>query len=211
MPSTPRPAVERATRRAGRRDATGFDTFYAATHRRVQHQMYAMTCNLADAQELTQEAFARAWQRWSTVETYDDPEAWVRTVAWRLAASRWRKARNGVSAMLRHGPPEHTPEPSIDNVALVAALREIPEAQRRAIVLHHLAGLSVAEVAHEVGAPEGTVKARLSPGRAALATPLADTTGAAARQADDVRPAGRAAPRSDGRPGLRLPLPSGRS
>src|SRR5689334_25395803 len=116
--------------------------------------MYAMTSNLADAQELTQEAYARAWQRWSTVEAYDDPEAWVRTVAWRLAASRWRKAKNGVTAMLRHGPPDHTPEPSIDNVALVTALRQINEAQRRTIVLHHLVRLSVAEVAHEMHVPE---------------------------------------------------------
>jgi RNA polymerase sigma-70 factor, ECF subfamily len=158
------------------KDAESFDAFYAAGNKRVLHQMYAMTGNLADAQELTQEAYARVWQRWSSVATYDDPEAWVRTVAWRLAASRWRKARNGVAAMLRHGPPAHAPEPSVDNVALVAALRRIPEAQRRAIVLHHLSGLSVAEVAHEVAAPEGTVKARLSRGRAALAALLADTT-----------------------------------
>ena len=158
------------------RDAEGFDAFYAGASRRVLHQMYAMTGNLADAQELAQEAYARAWQRWSSVSAFDDPEAWVRTVAWRLAASRWRKTKNGVAAMLRHGPPEHTPEPSVDNVALVAALRQIPDAQRRAIVLHHLAGLSVAEVAHEVGSPEGTVKARLARGRAALAELLADTT-----------------------------------
>ena len=98
----------------------------------------------------------------------------MRTVAWRLAATRWRKAKIGVTAMLRHGPPDTRPT-SVDNVALVAALRQIPEAQRRAIVLHHLGGLSVAEVAHEVGAPEGTVKARLSRGRAALAVLLADT------------------------------------
>ena len=65
-----------------------------------------MTGNLADAQDLVQEAYARAWQRWSSVSTYDDPEAWVRTVAWRLAASKWRKTKNGVAAMLRHGPPE---------------------------------------------------------------------------------------------------------
>jgi RNA polymerase sigma-70 factor (ECF subfamily) len=158
------------------RDAAGFDEFYAAGNRRVLHQMYAMTGNLADAQELTQEAYARAWQRWSSVSAYDDPGAWVRTVAWRLAASRWRKTKNGVTAMFRHGAPEHTPEPSIDNVALVDALRRIPESQRRAIVLHHLVGLSVAEVAHEVHAPEGTVKARLSRGRAALAELLADST-----------------------------------
>ena len=143
-----------ASRDAGEK-AESFDAFYTGSSRRVLHQMYAMTGNLADAQELVQEAYARAWQRWSTVSTYDEPEAWVRTVAWRLAASRWRKAKNGVAAMLRHGPPEHAPEPSIDNVALVAALKKIPEAQRRAIVLHHLSGLSVAEVAHETSSPRG--------------------------------------------------------
>ena len=156
------------------KDAEGFDAFYVGTSRRLLHQMYAMTGNVADAQELVQEAYARAWQRWSSVSAYDDPQAWVRTVAWRLAASRWRKTKNGVTAMLRHGPPAHTPEPSIDNVALVAALREIPEVQRRTIVLHHLVGLSVAEVAHELRVPEGTVKARLSRGRAALAQLLTD-------------------------------------
>ncbi len=158
------------------KDAESFDAFYAGTNRRLLHQMYAMTGNLADAQELVQEAYARAWQRWSTVSTYDDPQAWVRTVAWRLAASKWRRAKTAMAAMVRHGAPEDTPEPSIDNVARVAALRAIPDAQRRAIVLHHLSGLSVAEVAHEVGAPEGTVKARLSRGRAALASLLADST-----------------------------------
>lgn len=156
------------------RDTSGFDAFYTGTSRRVLHQMYAMTGNLADAQDLVQEAYARAWQRWSSVSTYDDPEAWVRTVAWRLAASRWRKTKNGLAAMLRHGPADHAAEPSIDNVALVTALRQVPEAQRRTIVLHHLVGLSVAEVAHEMRTPEGTVKARLARGRAALAQLLTD-------------------------------------
>lgn len=154
--------------------ARNFDAFYTGSHRRVLHQMYAMTGNLAEAQDLVQEAYARAWQRWSAVSTYGEPEAWVRTVAWRLAASRWRKAKNGVAAMLRHGQDPDTPEPSLDNVALVAALKQIPEAQRRAIVLHHLGGLSVAEVATETGSPVGTVKARLSRGRAALAELLSD-------------------------------------
>ena len=158
------------------KDAESFDAFYAGTNRRLLHQMYAMTGNLADAQELVQEAYARAWQRWSTVSAYDDPQAWVRTVAWRLAASKWRRAKTSMAAMVRHGPPEATPEPSIDNVALVAALKQIPEAQRRAIVLHHLSGLSVAEVAHETHSPEGTVKARLARGRAALAQLLSDST-----------------------------------
>jgi len=69
-------------------DAATFDEFYTATNRRLLHHMYAMTGDLADAQDLVQEAYARTWQRWSTVLSYADPEAWVRTVAWRLAANR---------------------------------------------------------------------------------------------------------------------------
>lgn len=155
-------------------DTTEFDAFYNATNRRILHQMYAMTSNLADAQECTQEAYARAWQKWKTVQHAQSPEAWVRTVAWRIAASRWRKTKNGFAAMARHGPPDHAQPPNPDHVALIDALRHIPEAQRRAIVLHHLVGMSVEEVAHEVGAPTGTIKARLSRGRAALAQLLTD-------------------------------------
>jgi len=66
-------------------------------------------------------------------------------------------------------------EPSPDTVALVAALRQIPDAQRRAIVLHHLCGLSVDEVAVEVESSVNTVTSRLARGRAALAPLLADS------------------------------------
>ncbi len=168
-------------------DSDDFDAFYHATSRRLLHQMYAMTGNLADAQECVQEAYARAWQRWKQVRQADDPAAWVRTVAWRIAASRWRKTRNGVRALIQHGPPDHTGAPSADHVALVQALREIPEAQRRAIVLHHLVGMSVDEVAHETGAPSGTVKARLSRGRAALAELLRDDPTTTRGEARHVR------------------------
>ncbi|WP_020576916.1 SigE family RNA polymerase sigma factor [Actinopolymorpha alba] len=153
-------------------NADEFDAFYHATRQRLLHQMYAMTGNLADAQDCVQEAYARAWQHWGRVSEHVNPEAWLRTVAWRIAASRWRKLKNGIAAMARHGPPGYAPEPSPDNVALVAALKEIPEAQRRAIVLHHLVGLSVEEVARETGVASGTVKARLSRGRNALAVLL---------------------------------------
>lgn len=152
--------------------ADDFDAFYNATRGRLLHQMYAMTGNLADAQDCVQEAYARAWQHWGKVSSHVNPEAWLRTVAWRVAASRWRKIKNGFAAMAKHGPPGHTPEPSTDNVALVAALKGIPEAQRRAIVLHHLVGMSVEEVARETGVASGTVKARLSRGRHALAALL---------------------------------------
>ncbi|ADL49060.1 sigma-70 region 2 domain protein [Micromonospora aurantiaca ATCC 27029] len=89
-----------------------FDAFYTATARRVVHHVYALCGDLAEAQDVTQEAYARAWQRWSTVGAYEDPEGWVRTVAWRLTANRWRGLRRWFAARARLGRETPTPGPN---------------------------------------------------------------------------------------------------
>jgi RNA polymerase sigma-70 factor, ECF subfamily len=98
----------------------------------------------------------------------------VALVARRLAVSRFRASGVARRAWRRHGPPADLPPAALDNVALVTALRRLPVEQRVAVVLHHLADLPVEQVAAEVGAPVGTVKARLSRGRVALARLLAE-------------------------------------
>jgi RNA polymerase sigma-70 factor (ECF subfamily) len=158
-------------------DEVEFDEFYSASYHRVCRQVYAMIGNVDEAQECTQEAFAKAWAHRRTLDRTKHPEAWVRTVAYRMAVSRWRRVQKSwrppdraMSPELIVAPPAETP------VAVVAALKQLPEAQRRVIVLHHLADLSVREIAAELAIPEGTVKARLSRGRAALKTLLEDHT-----------------------------------
>lgn len=150
-----------------------FDAFYAAAFPRLTGQLYAFTGDHGEAQDVVQEAFVRAWDRRREFLADGAPEAWIRTVAMRLAVSRWRRARRWLELVRRTPPPEHTPGPDPERAHLVAALRKLPEAQRRAVVLHHLCDLSVEQVASETGAPVGTVKARLSRGRAALARELA--------------------------------------
>ena len=154
--------------------AEEFDQFYAASVKRLTGQVFAVTGDLSEAQDVVQEAYIRAWQHRRSLSMADAPEAWVRTVAVRLAISRWRRTRNAMTAWRARGESEHGGAPSPDHPALVAALRQIPEAQRVAIVLHHLCDLSVEQVAAEVGAPVGTVKTRLSRGRAALAPFLSE-------------------------------------
>jgi len=156
-------------------DEREFDDFYTASFHRVTGQVYAMIGNRDEAQECVQEAFARAWAHRRKLERAEHPEAWVRTTAYRLAVSRWRRTMRGRRPTDRAlGPALETAAPSESHVALVSALRKIPEAQRQALVLHHIADLSVQDVAREVGVPEGTIKARLSRGRAALAALLTD-------------------------------------
>ena len=159
-------------------DEHEFDEFYTASFRRLTGQVYAMIGNLDEAQECVQEAFVRAWAHRRKLEKSDYPEAWVRTTAYRLAVSRWRRTMRGRRPADRAvGPAVQSAAPSEAHVALVAALRQLPEAQRQALVLHHIADLPVHDVAREVGVPEGTIKARLSRGRAALAALLSDEEG----------------------------------
>jgi RNA polymerase sigma-70 factor (ECF subfamily) len=102
----------------------------------------------------------------------------VRTVAWRLAVSRRRKARNRIGAALRlHATQLPVAEPSPDTALIVAALRQLPETQRRALALHYLCDLSVEAVAAETGTSTGTVKSRLSRGRTALAAVITEMDG----------------------------------
>ncbi|MEJ3747536.1 SigE family RNA polymerase sigma factor [Actinomycetes bacterium KLBMP 9797] len=156
------------------RDADGFDDFYRATSARMLRYGYALTGDLGDAQDLVQEAYVRAWQRWRRLATYDHTESWVRLVLTRLAHDSWRRLRSRRSALRRAGPPDDVPAPSEDTVLLTAALRRLPAAHRRAVALYYLYDLSVAEIAAETGAATGTVKSWLSRGRAELASVLED-------------------------------------
>lgn len=156
-------------------EAAEFDAWYAASYPRLTRQLYALIGDRTEAEECVQEAFVRAWSARRSLDLDRHPDAWIRTTAHRLAISRWRRMRRGRRepdrAVDRTG---SAAAPSEDHVALVTALRQLPFEQRQALVLHHLADLPVAAVAAEIGAPEGTVKARLSRGRTALATLLTE-------------------------------------
>jgi RNA polymerase sigma-70 factor (ECF subfamily) len=159
--------------------ADGLQELYEATYRRLVAQLAATTGDVAEAEDLVQEAFARALARWPQVRSLESPEAWIRVVAMNLARSKWRRATRGAAVMLRlRASHQETPPPSPDHVALVEAMRKLPPAQREALVLFHVADLSVEAIARQLHVPTGTVKARLSRGRTALAADLDDDTAA---------------------------------
>jgi RNA polymerase sigma-70 factor, ECF subfamily len=150
-----------------------FEEFYAATYLRLLKQLVLVTGDPGDAEDLLQEAYARAAVRWKHLRDYDRPEAWVRRVALHLAADAARRARRRAAALLRlRLSPSPPVELSADSLDLAKALRALSLGQRQAVVLYHLVGLSVQEVAEQLDVPVGTVKARLARGRAALARRL---------------------------------------
>ncbi len=94
-----------------------FTAFYDATWARTVACAYAVTGDVGAAEEAAQEAYSRAWPRWSKLATYDDPGAWVRQVATRQAISRWRRGRTAHRFLSRSRPrrtrrrPTRTPSP----------------------------------------------------------------------------------------------------
>lgn len=123
-----------------------------------------------EAQDLVQETLVRLWQNWERVSSYEDPKGWARHVLHNLAVSRWRKARSRLVSQYT----EYAVEPpDIGHLDLLQALGRLPMRHKRAIVLHDVVGLSVAEVAADMGVPEGSVRGWLSRGRAKLAKELA--------------------------------------
>lgn len=174
MISLPGAGTRPAAHPIGRSAASStFDEFYAAHFSSIAAQIYVSFGDRTEAQDIAQEAFLRALRRWDRIVAYDDPVGWVRRVAWNLAISRWRRMRTAFH-FLRRERAGTVPEPSPDHVLLTAALATLPERQRRAVVLHYLADLTVADIAVEEGVAEGTVKSWLYRGRKALAEQLQD-------------------------------------
>jgi RNA polymerase sigma-70 factor (ECF subfamily) len=154
-----------------------FHHIFVASYRRLVVQMYGVTGDAVEAEDLVQEAFVRAAAAGRRFIKVDNHEAWLRTVAINIQRSRWRKLRNFSRIRERLAAPP-TDLPALENrLDVIDALRGLPKGQREVVALHYLADLDVAEVARTLGIAEGTVKSRLSRGRDALALVLSQEEG----------------------------------
>jgi RNA polymerase sigma-70 factor (ECF subfamily) len=149
-----------------------FDELYVDARERLIRQIFVFTGDETEARDLVQQAFEQAWLRWRRVVSLDDPEAWVRLVAFNLAKNHRRRRRQMVASA-------DAPEASTDTIAEEQSLIEFRHAldqlaaePKRALILYHLVGLSVGEVAAEMSAPPGTVMSWLHRGRIQLASEL---------------------------------------
>jgi RNA polymerase sigma-70 factor (ECF subfamily) len=159
----------------------GFEPFYRASYQPLVRALVAVVLDVHAAEEVAQEAFLRAYRDWPKVSSYEDPRGWVYRVAMRVAISRWRRLRSAAAALVRYGAPASVDAPDDVSLSVLAALRQLPLQQRQALVMHHMLGIPVAQIAAETGVAVGTVKARLSRGRAALAPLLMDLEEVAGR------------------------------
>lgn len=149
-----------------------FDRFYRREYRPVLALAYVISGNPSTAEELTQEAFIAAYQRWDSVE---NPEGWVRTVLANKAKSSLRRKYVEVRALVRLGPAR---EMTVDSLPAETAhfwteVRRLPARQAQSLALFYLEDRSTAEIAEILGCSDSTARVHLSRGRRALADRLA--------------------------------------
>jgi RNA polymerase sigma-70 factor (ECF subfamily) len=138
---------------------------------------YGVLRHRQDAEDVAQEAFARAYRRFRQLHDRDRFRAWLVRMTWRLAIDRWRTDRRR-SVRERESEPAHrstTEEIAVasDRAArLWRAIDELPEKLRVVVVLGAIEGHDTREVARLLQVPEGTVKSRLFLARKGLAESL---------------------------------------
>jgi RNA polymerase sigma-70 factor (ECF subfamily) len=148
-----------------------FDHFYHREYQSILALALVMTGDRQQAEDLTQDAFVAAYQKW---ETIDSPRAWIRTVVANRSRSWFRKRYREARAMLRVGQP--TPAAPADMGAETTEfwgeVRLLPSRQAQAVALFYLDQLSTVEIASILGCSESTVRVHLTRGRRALAERL---------------------------------------
>lgn len=156
-------------------DATTFDDCFRAEYASVVRVVAPIVGSVAEAEAVTQDAFVKAFVRWSRIGGYDRPGAWVQRVAIRDAVRVAARARRTSTPLDDHaaGTTPGADEAGGDvDPELLRAIGALPARQRACVVLHHLDDRPVAEIATTLGCREATVRVHLHRARSALAASL---------------------------------------
>jgi RNA polymerase sigma-70 factor (ECF subfamily) len=121
----------------------------------------------AEAEDVAQESFLRAYQGFSRLRDRERFRAWLARIAWRLALDRIRSRKRREQRELAAVP--SVPQPTCEDLAassefqrrLAAAIEGLPEKLRLVLTLAAVEGHDVREVSRLLDLPEGTVKSRL--------------------------------------------------
>jgi|SRR5208283_3729384 len=165
-------------------DAQQFEVFLRNYQNMVFSTAMRLLANQSEAEDITQEVFLRAYERFA--DLCDSPTAggWLKTVATNLCLnhlSRYRARWSFFSELFSGNQPDEEMEVQFpaqaDPDALLAAdrrelldqaLRKLPSSQRVPLVLYHLEGLRYEEIAEKLGVSLGKVKTDIFRGREAL-------------------------------------------
>jgi RNA polymerase sigma-70 factor (ECF subfamily) len=154
----------------------GFGERVAENQRRVFQIAYGVLRNSADAEEVAQEAFLRAYQKFDSLREAEKFRAWVNRIVFRLALNRQRGYRRRLARDTAWQGSETTAmvdgaKDAEQRVMLERLLREVgrlPEKFRSVLQLSLVEEMDAGDVGVVLGIPEGTVRSRLHTARKLL-------------------------------------------
>jgi RNA polymerase sigma factor (sigma-70 family) len=145
-----------------------FDELFLEQHDRLYQALYFVTGSRGDAEELTQDAFLKLWERWDTIRDLNDPVAWLFRVSLNSFRMRVRRARVATRRLM----PIPAQRDPYDDIELHEDIRNmllgLPPRQRAALVLTEIFDYSSEQAARILGIRPSTVRVLASQGRAAL-------------------------------------------
>jgi RNA polymerase sigma-70 factor (ECF subfamily) len=151
---------------------TAFDEIYERHAAEVFAAALGILRDATVAEDVVQDVFERLWVGFGFDERRGELAPYLRLMARSRALDLWRRTRTEERAQHRLevaarlpapgcGTPEATLVQSMDEQLARAAVRRLPEDQRRAIGLAYWGGLTIPEVATAEGIPLGTAKSRV--------------------------------------------------
>ena len=149
-----------------------FAEFYEQARAGCLRAVYAAVGDWSLAEDVTAEAFARAYASWRTVCRHPAPRAWVVRTALNTHVSWWRRRRWEVVWDASHDAEDRAPESAEIDRNVMQALRALPARQREVVALRIFLDLDIATTARALGVTPGTVKTHLSRALTALRAAL---------------------------------------
>jgi RNA polymerase sigma-70 factor (sigma-E family) len=149
-----------------------FHAFMTSRWARLVRVAYGLTGDRADAEDLAQTAFSKAYAAWPRVRRADDPDAYLRKILVNAHRGRFRKRRVAETSV------EAVPETAVDDgtgdldrrMVLRSALLELPPGQRAIVMLRYWEGMTESQVAAVLGCSVGNVRSQASRALAKLRT-----------------------------------------
>jgi RNA polymerase sigma-70 factor, ECF subfamily len=148
-----------------------FDTFFATEYQRLFEVMYLLTRDRAEAEDLAQEAMARAYERWSGIR---DPNRYVYRTAFNLHRTLRRRLAVAVRKRGQLLPAAGDADAVERRLDALATLALLPATQRTTVVLVDWAGMTAEEAGRVLGIQPVSVRGRLHRARAALRQQIGD-------------------------------------
>jgi RNA polymerase sigma-70 factor (ECF subfamily) len=143
---------------------TDFVDCYQAHYRRLIRALQLSGADEATAEDITQEAFARALVHWRRIRKGVNPPGYVYTAAFRLLQRAQRRTAPP-SRTAPSPPPAPTESTALTALAVQAALAAMPPRRRACAVMCLILGMPVADAASALGVAAGTVRKHLDEAR----------------------------------------------